>query len=129
MDEIISRETAILAKQINFDEWCDKSYMENARCVLSISGSNSSLANTGNVEIISAPTQTQLSKWLRENDKIHVKVDCNHSGYFWEISKTNGTYISHTALGGPNLGGCWDTFEEAMEAGLFKALEILKERK
>ena len=40
-------------------------------------------------------------------------------GYGYEISKAdNGTHITSSVYEGPNDGGKWDIYEEALEAGL-----------
>ena len=66
------------------------------------------------------PTLYLLSKWLREKHNIHVVSDCNHSGWFWEICKTNGTTIKQMILS-ENQRYCI-SYEEAFKIGLYKAL-------
>jgi len=46
---------------------------------------------------------------------VYVRVDCNASGWYWEIEKANGTHIKDSGEEGPNLGGCWDDYEECLE--------------
>lgn len=72
---------------------------------------------------------TLLQKWLRDNHNVHVLIDCNASGWFWELYKTNGTSISSFEDAGPNAAGQWDTYEESLEVGLIEAIEIIKEQK
>lgn len=80
------------------------------------------------IETFSAPTQTHLAKWLREKHELYVHVECNASGWLWEIEKTNGTSVCWCNYSGPNLSGQWDTFEDALEDGLMRACEIVKQR-
>ena len=75
--------------------------------------------------IIAAPTQSFLQKWLREVHNLYVESNPNASGYGWFIDKTNGTYIDNSAFTGPNGGGRWDIYEEALEVGLQKALSLI----
>lgn len=104
MDQIVSKEIALRAREIGFDEWCKRSYMKDVKDSLSISGNNSTLGKL-EIETFSTPTQTSLAKWLREKHELYVHVDCNASGWLWEIEKTNGTSISWCEFTGPNLGG------------------------
>jgi hypothetical protein len=47
-------------------------------------------------------------------------------GYGYEISKAdNGTHITSSVYEGPNDGGKWDIYEEALEAGLQEALKLI----
>ena len=127
MDQIVSKEIALRAREIGFDEWRERSYMKDVKDSLSISGNNSTLGKL-EIETFSAPTQTSLAKWLREKHDLYVHVDCNASGWLWEIEKTNGTSVCWCNYSGPNLSGQWDTFEEALEDGLKNICEIVKQR-
>lgn len=77
-----------------------------------------------------APTQSRLQKWLREVHNIHCTTWCNASGWAWELEKTNGTHISIMNINGQVDGtepesGMFDTFEKALEAGLYQALLLI----
>jgi len=76
--------------------------------------------------------QPLLQKILREIYKIEVLVYCNASGWMWELNKAHtkdtisgGTHICWSDYSGPNEGGHWDTYEEALEEGLYKALKLI----
>jgi len=73
---------------------------------------------------IVAPTQSLLQQWIRRKHNIHVNVDCNASGWFYQLFKCNGTtlYENGKALEGLDF----KTFELALEAGLQKALTLIK---
>lgn len=72
------------------------------------------------------PSQTIAQKWLRETKNLHICIYNNASGYGYEISKAdNGTHISNDLSDGPNDGGKWDTYEEALEAGIQEALKFI----
>ena len=48
------------------------------------------------------------------------------SGYGYEISKAdNGTHITSSVYEGPNDGGKWDVYEDALEAVLQEALKLI----
>ena len=72
------------------------------------------------------PTQALLQKWLREKHELYVESNPNTSGYGWFIDKTNGTAISDCRFTGPNSGGRWDIYEDALEIGLQEALKLIK---
>ena len=73
------------------------------------------------------PTQSLLQRWLRENKDIHIEIVATACGYFWIIDKTNGTSITDSDVldRGTNDGGCWDTYELALEDAFKYALENL----
>lgn len=46
--------------------------------------------------------------------------------YGYDICKAdNGTFIAAGIFDGPNDGGQWDTYEEALEVGIQKALKLV----
>ncbi len=71
-----------------------------------------------------APLLYFASQWIREKRGLVVEVLANASGYFWTISKTNGTFIKDFLYSGPNDGGCWDSYESALDEGLYQALNV-----
>ena len=74
-----------------------------------------------------APSQSLLQRWLREEKNIHIEIVATASGYFWIADKTNGTSITDSDVlnRGTNDGGCFDTYELALEDALKYALENL----
>jgi hypothetical protein len=64
---------------------------------------------------------------LREEKGIHIEIVVTACGYFWIIDKTNGTSITDSDVldRGANDGGCWDTYELALEDALKFTLENL----
>lgn len=77
-----------------------------------------------------APPQSLLQKWLRDIHNIHAFAWCNASGWGWEIEKTNGTHIAIMDIDGDIEGvdpssGMFDSFEKALEAGLYEALKLI----
>ena len=79
-------------------------------------------------EYHSAPTQSLLQKWLREEHKIHLCVSVHGSLSTWfevEILEE----IEMLPIKARN--GCYDntdfnTYEEALEDALYQALELIK---
>ena len=71
------------------------------------------------------PTQSLLQRWLREEKNVHIEIVATACGYMWIADKTNGTAISDSDIldRGTNDGGCFDTFELALEDALKYTLE------
>ena len=73
---------------------------------------------------IAVPPQSVVQKWLRETKNLHICIYNCASGYGYEISKAdNGTTVYCLPIG-PNDGGKWDTYEEALEDGILKSLTL-----
>ena len=72
----------------------------------------------------SAPSQSLAQKWLREKLNLFVHSFCSASGWAWQIDKCNGTFVKWSEYTGPNAGGQWDTYEEALECGIIEALKL-----
>lgn len=75
---------------------------------------------------LSVPPQSVAQKWLRETKNLHIEIYRNACGYGYAIVKANnGTWMEDDDSKGPNDGGKWDTYEEALEAGLQEALKLI----
>lgn len=72
-------------------------------------------------------TQSLPQRWLREENNIHIEIVATACGYFWIADKINGTAITDSDIldRGTNEGGCFDTYELALEDALKYALENL----
>ena len=112
-DEIITEETAKLAKVKGFDNGCSHLWGEYDGYV--------GLHNVDNYNRMcsekqfSAPTQTVLAKWLRTKHGIHVEIYCNASGWGYILTKLNGTTIKEIMD---------DIFFEEHDIAYEKGLEI-----
>lgn len=123
-------ETAKVAKEKGFN-WCTRSFFNSEKDLITpheceiedypYEPVNHNLHKYN----WSRPTQSFLQKWLREVHNLYVESNPNASGYGWFIDKTNGTYINNSAFTGPNDGGRWDIYEEALEVGLQEALKLV----
>jgi hypothetical protein len=132
-DELISFETAKLAKEKGFKlqsnpfGYVTKFYNHNTGALLSY-------GRTGRTDISKAyyaPTQSLLQKWLREKHKINVKSNYlpNIPGYRClfvpmtdKISAKEKYKLFSKYYGIIN----YDTYEEALEAGLQEALKLIQ---
>ena len=73
--------------------------------------------DTSDIEFVSAPTQSLLAKWLREEHNIHLIAykNINIDGYDWCYITTDGI---------TNINS-YKTYEEAYEIGLQEALKLI----
>ena len=113
--------THIYGGEDSFNLGIDLKYEKSEGTLFDITEWNPSLND------IAAPTQSLLQRWLREKKNIHIEIVATACGYFWIADKTNGTSITDSDLldRGVNNGGCWDTYEFALEDALKYILERL----
>ena len=110
-EELITLETAKLLKEKGFQQ---RKYLINV----------STLHHC--YKYLSVPHQSVAQKWLRETKNLHIEIYRNACGYGYAIVKANnGTWMEDDDAKGPNDGGNWDTYEEALEAGIFEALKLI----
>jgi hypothetical protein len=124
-DELVSFEVAELAKKKGFD-WMSYFYEDGEFFYEWLVYEDSQIDVS---RVILRPTQSLLQRWLREEYQIIVNSYANASGYCWESHYTperGGTHIADSEFSGPNESGCWNTYEQALEKGLQKALELIK---
>jgi len=128
-DEIVTYEVAKLAKEKGFpQDDVDLFYeWDGLRNTHSICNYNWYRESPYPQNFSAAPTQSLLQRWLREEKNIHIEIIATASGYYWCISKTNGTSITDSDVlnRGTNEGGCFDIFEECLEDCEKYALEKL----
>lgn len=68
-----------------------------------------------------------IQKWLIEEKSRFVCVDNNASGWFWVLYNYYGTFITDFNDEGPNDSGQWDTYKEALEAGIWKCYNLIND--
>ena len=137
-EQLISYETAKLAKEKGFDEKVYREYDKSGylRCTSKsadvVLGPYDELLKSTEYP---APTQTLLQKWLREVHNIEVLISRippeavlasknngknilkNYNCYVWSFN--NNPRIA-------NNGSFQDIYEEALEIGLYQALKLIK---
>jgi hypothetical protein len=124
-DDICTYEVCKLAKEKGFDvqtfDWYDYSGNYNKGFI------PHELHECPRYKEYYAPTQSLLQRWLREEKNVHIEIVATACGYMWIADETNGTAISDSDIldRGTNDGGCFDTFELALENALKYALENL----
>ena len=115
-EELVTLETAKLLKEKGFREDCMAFYTKDGlfKC--------NAYINT-NVLKLPSPTQSIAQKWLRDTKCLHIEI-----GYMY------GNYWIYDILTIPNhdLVGLsdrpiihYDTYEEALEAGIKEALRLI----
>lgn len=127
-EELVTLETAKLLKEKGF-VWecertisCDKiirrwNHPQYISCCTEIDGEL--------VEFL-CPTLYVAQKWLRETKNLHIEIYRSAVGYGYAIVKAdNGTWQEDDDSRGTNDGGLWDTYEEALEAGIQEALKLI----
>lgn len=122
-EELVTLETAKQLRKKGFNEYCKDIIREdNGRMMQSVFRTNKDLLKGA----YSRPTQSIAAKWLREIKNLHIEIYRNACGYGYVIVKANnGTWMADDGAKGPNDGGKWDTYEEALEAGIFEALKLI----
>tara|TARA_R110000772_G_scaffold46246_7_gene105627 strand:- start:469 stop:897 length:429 start_codon:yes stop_codon:yes gene_type:complete len=139
-DELIQFETAKLAKEKGFNEDCDMSwctpvvrkfvqgikeaqYIERKPSIVSDTEIDNLSCGYGvsYKDHASAPTQSLLQKWLREEHYVYVENNsCIVSISAFETFRQWNTYINDETD-----EALYDTYELALESGLFNALKLL----
>ena len=80
-------------------------------------------------EAYTAPTQSLLQRWLREEKGVTICVDIFDDGWFFDIStfykQDTGIYEVDIPYKSSNVSPVYDTYELALEDALKYALEKL----
>ena len=122
-EESVTLETAKMLREKGFNEPCMIAInIEDSR-QYGTNRTNSGLP----IKLCSQPTQPVAQKWLRETKNLHISIIRNACGYGYDICKAdNGTHITDGIFDGPNDGGQWDTYEEAMKVEFLETSEEIK---
>ena len=112
-EEYISFETAKLAKEKGLDILCDIGYYIDSGVVDYIRDDYKNM-------FYPRPTQSLLARWLRGkyNKNVYVVMSITEKYIFWVLDIHSLVKVKTTDL--------YDTYEEAMEAGLQEALRLIK---
>ena len=107
-EQYISSETAILAREMGFD---NQSEFDSVDDELPFSRG------------ILRSTQARLARWLRESKNISVEIVRLHFGYCFYICESKSGVTLYEA------DEHYATYEEALEEGLKEGLKLIKENK
>lgn len=121
-EELVTLEAAKLLKEKGFNEYCKNVIDINNILSETLYRTNGNLPK----QCFSLPTQSIVQKWLRETKNLHIEIYRSAVGYGYAIVKAdNGTWQEDDDSRGPNDGGLWDTYEEALEAGIRESLKLI----
>ena len=144
-DEIVNFEIADLAKEIGFNEFCFCSYTKylkdgggnydfikhkkgdiefNSDFILSGSNKIHKEISNNYYNLISAPTQSLLQRWLREKYNIHITVNATNTktpddSFEVLVSTQNERDYSHFG---------YLNYEKALADGLLNGLLLIKNK-
>jgi hypothetical protein len=128
-DQLITFETAKLAKEKGFDWKVNQNFMEtddgNFHPDCGDGDSEMMVLNhNAYARMYSRPTQSLLQKWLREKHDVFIGIEegTNPSNYYSVIRNKKTPYTSYRHYI-PMWG---DTYEEALEKGLQESLKIIQ---
>lgn len=128
-EELVTLETAKLLKAAGFKEDVNSFYelvCKEGSYEYELFESYDAQNYNASVYSFSAPTQYIAQKWLRETKNLHIEIYRSAVGYGYAIVKAdNGTWQEDDDSRGTNDGGLWDTYEEALEAGIQEALKLI----
>ena len=115
-NELISYETAVLAKE--------KGFCQEGIAYLCKGQDKGEIGASIDCKVYaSAPTQSLLQRWLREQYAIHIELIPNE-----EDPKNLWNTIVYPlyCMKEPSNEGVYNTYEQALEKGLIEALKLIK---
>lgn len=130
-EDYVTFEQALKLKELEFDWKCNHYYDSSPQILHEECQSYlTNYSHTNNTSFISAPTLAQVQKWLREKYKFWLEpVICftNINRYSCDIydlkTADEENYIDEPIT---DIEGTFNTPEEALSAGIDKALELIK---
>lgn len=126
-EQLISFDTAKLAKNKKFSAETHYWYNENDSKPKGGTAPGTFYSNHATrSDLYSAPTQSLLQKWLRDGFNFHIELSLfNDSKFRVEIWKFKPSYRMHVVNIEYLSDKLYDTYEEALEDGLFEALKLI----
>lgn len=120
-EQLVSFETAKLAKEKGFEESCEKLwanyYSGEPLNKWKLIDEVSDITGIAFMEW-KAPTQALLQRWLREEHSLDIEIRKWSIGYCFLL------FVDYDPIGDESTGN--KTYEEALEKGLFEALKLIK---
>ena len=127
----VSFEIAKLLKEKGFNEDCEHYYTPEGEFKRWCPNGLVSHINNEGCETwwwkCIAPTQQMAMRWLREVHNLNVEPYATAPGFRFQINKagnikvgdiSGGTSVYDSNFDGPNDGGAWDAYEDAVEAAI-----------
>lgn len=111
-EQEISFNTAVLAKQKGFEQkHIEEHYLKDENL------DTSNMAWQNGLSLGSAPSQSILQKWLREEQDTDILIHKVNNNYHYQFTYQKGKVQSSNKTYG--------TYEHALEESLFKALTLI----
>ena len=129
--QIVNKEIAIQLKELGFDWEVNAYYKEELYEQIKNEVYKDCCSNNFSqyIDDISAPTQALVCKWFREKFQIYIQIEID----MIVLNKELYNYVIFISNKNTKFGiqrrcktTSYDTFEQAEEAGILKAIEILK---
>jgi len=129
-DTLITHKTAYLSKDKGFKLPNSTNYIEafdlSDNSLIKIRIEDQSM-----LRVAICVTQPLLQKWLREEHNIHIEVKVSDfiidTNYYWSIfGAYNKTMIRCLSNSGEQTKEFYNTYEEALEEGLYQGLKLIK---
>lgn len=122
-EQIVEFNTAKLAKEKGFNLYQPNQYSGTNTVLYNYIEATVKLYN----DIICAPTQSLLQKWLREVHKIHIQIENvnvpEKEKWIYEIMRLP---VGVIVLWNEETSLIFDTYEQALEIGLQEGLKLIK---
>ena len=112
-EQLITFETAKLAKEKGFKSATSRQYNSKGEDYHPLS---IGIQDEEYLKRFPAPTQSLLQKWLREKHGIHIEIIPNKN-------KWHTVMYPLVCIDDVGHFGDWDTYEQALEEGLYEALK------
>jgi hypothetical protein len=129
-EQLVSFETAVLAKEKGFDPIPQgiytKYYSKTDEYELLIFKRSVTSVRNDDIKVV---TQSLLQKWLREKHKIYIELQIGdsliHESWCWKIftHRPNGKGLIWITADSNDV--YYNTYEEALEKGLQEALKLI----
>ena len=123
-ENYVSFEVAKLLKEKGFD-WLVNHYYNKFGNFNNTYGTWENYSDLVGELMISAPTLCMAQKWLRETKSIHIDISAFEDNYYALLFKTNGSFIKDMVNDGPNKNCIWNSYEDALNAGILEALKLI----
>lgn len=135
-EDYVSLEVAKLLKEKEFDYATLYYYEKNGKLGMMNLDAQSQMRKHGYMnDIYPRPTLYEAAKWLREKHLLYIDVEAYYTYYevdendyrdqerSWEYSIWEDT--TYDVYEKAESKGCYDTYEEALNAGILEALKLI----
>lgn len=125
-DTRVTLKTAKLLKEFGFNEKCDAYYINNASKAREYGERlnwNSKSNSTKDYQYVSAPTQTIVTKWLRQKHTILIVVSLNKDTNMFEATTYLYSMQNHWAKLYIQPNSKYPTYEKVLEKAIYHTIK------